>query len=61
MEAEGKGGKLELIALKHFPPWDDMYQIVDFLNKNLKGRNLMFGLRKEEGSERMTITIYEVE
>lgn len=56
-----KSGKLELIALKHFAPWEDMYQIVDFLNKTLKDRQLMFGLKKEEETGKMIITVYEVE
>ncbi|MCR6546325.1 YpmA family protein [Dehalobacterium formicoaceticum] len=52
-------GKMELIAVKDFAAWDDMYQVVDFLNKSLKAHNLMFGLRKGD-SAAMTITIYEV-
>ncbi len=26
---------------------DDLYTLVDFLNRNLKGKNIMFGLSKE--------------
>ncbi len=50
---------LELIAHKSFAKRDDMYEIVDFLNKNLKDYHLMFGLRKNDDGQ-MTITIYEV-
>ncbi len=61
MTEESQGGKLELIALKHFAPWDELYQVVDFLNKSLKDRHLMFGLKKDEQTKQMTITVYEVE
>ncbi|MEL7567946.1 MAG: YpmA family protein [Dehalobacterium sp.] len=58
-EKNSNGGKIELIAMRSFSAWDDMYQIVDFLNKSLKDYNLMFGLKNgEKGS--MCITIYEV-
>ncbi|MFZ5644349.1 MAG: YpmA family protein [Bacillota bacterium] len=53
-------GKLELIATKSFTPYDDMYRVVDFLNKSLKDRRLMFGLTKDRQSGMMTITVYEV-
>ncbi|MFZ5648471.1 MAG: YpmA family protein [Bacillota bacterium] len=53
-------GKLELIATKSFPPYGDMYRVVDFLNKSLKDKKIMFGLTKDRQSGMMTITIYEV-
>ncbi len=53
-------GKLELIATKSFPPYSEMYRVVDFLNKSLKERKLVFGLTRQHGSGMMTITIYEV-
>ena len=56
---EQKNGKLELIAIQKVQANPEMYKIVDFLNKNLKGHHLMFGLTKKE--ESMTISIYEVE
>lgn len=52
-------GKMELIATKDFSSWEEMYKVVDFLNKNLKQYHLMFGL-KNSGENRQTITIYEV-
>ncbi|MDD2497923.1 MAG: YpmA family protein [Desulfitobacteriaceae bacterium] len=52
-------GKLELIATKNFSSSDELYKVVDFLNKSLKQYNLMFGLKKSGKSE-MVITIYEV-
>ncbi len=50
--------KLELIALKTFTANDQMYKIVDFLNKSLKQQKIMFGLTKKGDS--MTVSIYEV-
>nr|PZN10226.1 MAG: DUF4264 domain-containing protein [Caldicoprobacter oshimai] len=37
----------------------ELYKIVDFLNKNLKDRGLIFGLSKKD-EETMRISIYEV-
>jgi hypothetical protein len=56
---EQNNGKLELIAIQKVQATPEMYKVVDFLNKNLKGYHLMFGLTKKE--EKMTISIYEVE
>jgi hypothetical protein len=52
-------GRLELIATKTFTSSDELYKVVDFLNKNLKQHNLMFGL-KNFGDNEMMITSYEV-
>lgn len=53
--------ELKFIAHKNFAKRDDMYEIVDFLNKNLKDYHLMFGLKVDkEEEEKMTIRIYEV-
>lgn len=52
--------KLELIASKNFKQNDEMYKIVDYLNKNLKHRKVMFGLQKNSEDGTMTITIYEI-
>ncbi|MBE0466960.1 MAG: DUF4264 family protein [Candidatus Desulforudis sp.] len=35
-----------------------MYKIVDFLNKTLKDRDIIFGLSKDEDGN-MVITIYQ--
>lgn len=56
---EKKNGKIELIATQKVKANAEMYKVVDFLNKNLKEHQLMFGLTKKE--ETMTISIYEVE
>ncbi|HHX50104.1 MAG TPA: DUF4264 family protein, partial [Clostridia bacterium] len=37
----------------------ELYILVDFLNKCLKSHNLMFGLTKDRASDTMTISIYE--
>ncbi len=51
--------KLELIAVKSFKSYDDMYKIVDFLNKILKDKDIIFGLTKDTANDTMTISIYE--
>jgi hypothetical protein len=52
-------GKLELIAHKTFKADPDLVYIVDFLNKALKDKHIMFGLTKDRDKEEMTINIYE--
>ncbi len=51
-------GTLELIAVKPFKPYSEMYKVVDFLNKTLKNRSLIFGLTKDAHNGTMTISIY---
>lgn len=50
-------GKLELKSTLEIKSELEMYKVVDFLNKNLKHKNLIFGLSKN--GERMTLSIYE--
>jgi len=52
--------KLVLIATKTLDAWDDAYKVIDFLNKNLKDKKVMFGLTKNKEENTMTISIYEV-
>jgi len=52
-------GKLELMAVKSFKANDEMYKIIDFLNKTLKGRHVIFGLTKDTAKGSMSISIYE--
>lgn len=60
MEEEQRDpGKLELIALKNFSTNDELVYVVDFLNKNLKNKKIMFGLSKDKKADQMTIKIYE--
>jgi len=53
-------GKLGLVATKTFKPYDEMYKVVDFLNKNLKDRQLLFGLTRDVPGGEMIISIYEI-
>jgi hypothetical protein len=55
-----ESGKLELIATKSFKTYDEMYKVVDFLNKILKDKKVIFGLTKDKNSDTMTISIYEI-
>ena len=54
-------GKLELIACKSFMANIELVHVIDFLNKTLKDRNIMFGLTKDTDNDEMTINIYEFE
>jgi len=51
--------KLELIASKRFPANAELVYIINFLNKSLKRKNIMFGLVKDKKSNEMIINIYE--
>lgn len=57
-EKEQEKDKLELLATKKFSDYDEMYLVVDFLNKTLKDKKIMFGLTKNKDS--MSISIYEI-
>ncbi|GAB6151780.1 YpmA family protein [Desulfosporosinus burensis] len=52
-------GKIELISSLRLGVNGELYKVVDFLNKNLKDRRLMFGLTKKD--DKMMISVYEVE
>ncbi|MGI5921797.1 MAG: YpmA family protein [Syntrophomonadaceae bacterium] len=52
-------GKLELIACKTFKAQDELIYLIDFLNKNLKNKKIMFGLTKNASKNEMTVNIYE--
>jgi len=51
--------KLELIAVKTLKSCDELYKVVDFLNKMLKDKRVIFGLTKNSQKGTMTISIYE--
>jgi hypothetical protein len=51
-------GKLELMATLKLGRNEELYRVVDFLNRNLKSHNLMFGMT-QKGDE-VTLSIYEV-
>ena len=52
-------GKLELIAVKTFKNYDDMYKVVNFLNNTLKDKKIIFGLTRDSANGTVTISIYE--
>ncbi|NLJ75820.1 MAG: YpmA family protein [Peptococcaceae bacterium] len=54
------GAGLDLIAVRSFKTYDDMYKVVDFLNKTLKDKGVIFGLTKNKLNETMSISIYEI-
>ncbi len=58
MEEKNKG-RLELIAACKVEANPELYKIIDFLNRNLKDHQVMFGLTKKD--EIMTVSVYEVE
>lgn len=49
--------KLELIAAKEFTYYDEMYKVVDFLNKNLSEHDLVFGITERD--DKHIINIYK--
>ncbi len=59
MATEGSG-KLELLARKTFDSSPELIKVVDYLNKTLKSKKVMFGLSKDRETGEMTISIYEI-
>ncbi|HHU29126.1 MAG: YpmA family protein [Bacillota bacterium] len=49
--------KPELIATLKLKQYNEFYRVVDFLNRNLKRYNLMFGLTKKDDD--MILSVYE--
>ena len=58
MENQGTG-KLDLIASKSFTANDELVRLVDYLNKNLKSKQILFGITRDNDKKHMTINIYE--
>jgi hypothetical protein len=52
-------GKLELIASHSLSANEELVRLVDFLNKNLKFKNILFGITKDKNKKLMTINVYE--
>lgn len=52
--------KLTMIASITIQESEDFYKIVDFLNRTLKERGLLFGLKKVKNEPKMTLYVYEV-
>ncbi|MGQ9496954.1 MAG: YpmA family protein [Desulfotomaculales bacterium] len=50
--------KLRLLGSRSFKAYGDMFKVVDFLNKTLKHKQIIFGLSKDEEGN-MVISIYE--
>lgn len=49
--------KLELIAQKELNYNDELYKLVDFLNKTFKKKGFIFGITKKE--DKAIISVYE--
>ncbi|WP_077616329.1 YpmA family protein [Caenibacillus caldisaponilyticus] len=53
------GDKIETLASVTVERSDDLYKIVDILNRTLKSRDLMFGLALDPSDrQKMVFTIY---
>ncbi|CAM3931671.1 YpmA family protein [Alicyclobacillus pomorum] len=51
--------KLSVIGTQVCTATDDLYQLVDFLNRNLKDKGVIFGLSKHQEEEgKMLLTLY---
>lgn len=48
---------LELIATQAVPYNEDLYVLIDFLNRTLKHKQLIFGVSQKE--DKMVVSIYE--
>jgi len=49
--------QLKIIAQSEFENYPQLYKIIDFLNRSLKHKNIVFGLTSK--NSKMYITIYE--
>lgn len=49
--------KLELIATKELKYYEEMYKVIDFLNKNLGEYDLVFGIQEKKDTH--IINIYK--
>ncbi|MFD1018458.1 YpmA family protein [Thalassobacillus hwangdonensis] len=53
------GNKIETLSTVKLSHSDDLYKIVDVLNRTLKDQNLMFGLALDEDDQETAVfTIY---
>ncbi|MDP9728165.1 MULTISPECIES: YpmA family protein [Alicyclobacillus] len=51
---------MPIIATHECTAVDDLYLLVDFLNRNLKNKDVIFGLSKSTANEgKMLITLYK--
>jgi hypothetical protein len=51
--------KLKLIATRSFEGCEELYRVVDFLNKTLKHKKVVMGLSKDSATGEITIAVYE--
>ncbi|CCG45598.1 conserved hypothetical protein [Halobacillus halophilus DSM 2266] len=59
MEGNHVENKVETLSTVRIQKSDDLYKIVDTLNRTLKDKNLMFGLAlDDEDNETAVFTIY---
>lgn len=50
---------LQILATQECTATEDLYLLVDFLNRNLRDKDVVFGLSKAGAAEgKMTITLY---
>lgn len=49
--------EINLICRKEFSYYEDMYKVIDFMNKNLSELNIIFGISENEGKH--VISIYK--
>jgi hypothetical protein len=51
--------QLRLLATCSFSASDELYRVVDFLNKTLKYKKVLFGLAKDGKTQEITISVYQ--
>ncbi len=50
-----------VIATREVEGTADLYVLIDFLNRTLKDRNVIFGLAKAPAAGKFTVTIYRTD
>lgn len=50
--------KLNIIATHKVPYNEDLYTLIDFLNRTLKDKKLIFGVSQKD--QQMVVSIYEL-
>lgn len=57
MEDNKVKNEIKLMCMKEFSYYEDMYKIIDFMNKNLSELNIIFGISENHGKQ--VISIYK--
>lgn len=52
---------LHVVASIDLKATEDLYVLVDFLNRNLKDKEIIFGLSKSHEEGQYTVTLYKTE